>query len=68
MGDGVAPPFTAAASEVDDFCQVTVTYGGAEFDPLTHCAGEFPMQLIFRLSKKHTHTWEDGENKITLRL
>ena len=68
MGGDDALTFSAAASEVDESCQVTVTYGGEEFDPLTDCAGELSMQLISRLAKDHTHLWENGKNQITLRL
>lgn len=68
MGEPVALTFSAAASALDGRCEITVTYGGAPFDPFETNAQDLPVKLLSRRVLAHSHCYAESQNRLVLQI
>ncbi|MEG0824416.1 MAG: amino acid ABC transporter ATP-binding protein [Oscillospiraceae bacterium] len=59
--------FSCVVSELDGFCEATVSFGGPAFNPFEALADDLSIKMLLGLT--HEHKWSGGdENRLTLVL
>lgn len=67
-GSAVLPlKFSCAVSEMDGFCEATVTFDGPAFNPFEAMADDLSIKMLLGLTQEHKWRGENG-NHITLVL
>lgn len=68
MEDKFSIVFSAAVSELDGHCSVTVAYSGDSFDPFTCMAESLSVKLLAGRTKEHRHSYQNGKNRLEIEL
>lgn len=68
MEDKFSIFFSAAVSELDGHCSVTVAYSGDRFDPFICLAESLSVKLLAGRTKEHRHSYQNGKNRLEIVL
>lgn len=68
MEDEFSIIFSAAVSELDGHCSVTVTYSGNSFNPFTACEESLSVKLLAGRTKEYRHYYENEKNRLEIEL
>lgn len=68
LGEAFRLGYTLSASELDDSCEVVITYGGESFDPMTAAGEELSVTLVKKLVQNCAFSYTGGENCLKILL
>ncbi len=68
LGEEFRLGFTVRASELDDSCEILITYGGPRFDPMTSDGEQLSVKLVEKLVQNSTYAYTGEGNCLTILL
>ncbi|MEG1560229.1 MAG: amino acid ABC transporter ATP-binding protein [Clostridia bacterium] len=68
LGDTFRLNFLVSASELDDSCEVIISYDGDAFDMFENLKDDLSITLVRNLIKSHTYGYECGVSNLTLEI